>query len=310
MKDGLTKHALVIGYGSIGSRHARVLTELGRDVSLVTSQTVENYLSYTSIEKALSNHFVEQIIIANSTHLHYETLKKILAFDFKGTILVEKPLFSRVEQLESDNKNIYISYNLRFHALIQELKILLQKDELVSFSAQVGSYLPEWRKKTDYRNCYSAKKECGGGVLRDLSHELDYILWLCGQCVEVTAMGGHYSILEINSDDVYSILMRCEHCPIVNLQLDYLSRTPTRKITIHTKKHNTISVDLIQGDLYLNGNLKLHIQDAVNKSYMTQHKLMLQKDFQHFCDYEQGLAVMHLIEAIEIASLEKKWITL
>lgn len=302
---------LVIGYGSIGSRHAHILKKLGCDVSLVSSQYNENYLTYNTIELAFESNFFDKVIIANPTHLHQKTLEKIISFSYQGTILVEKPLFSKKEYVLTENiENIYIAYNLRFHELIQKIRILLQDEELISFSAQVGSYLPYWRKNADYRDCYSAKKECGGGVLRDLSHELDYILWLCGQCIEVTAMGGHYSGLEITSDDIYAILMRCERCPIVNLQLDYLNKTPTRQITIQTKKHNTFFIDLIKGDLYINGELEMHVQDAINKTYVTQHELMLKKEFTDFCDYDQGLSVVKLIQSIEEASFKKKWISL
>lgn|SRR3990167_2842161 len=305
------KQVVVIGYGSIGSRHAAVLSRYGCNVSVVTTQEIQHYLRYDVIEKALENNAVDAIIIANPTYLHYETLQKIAALNFKKTILIEKPLFSQVEKFENDDaKNIYVGYNLRFHELFQHVKNLLRDDELVSFSAQVGSYLPNWRKNSDYRRSYSAKKEYGGGVLRDLSHELDYVVWLCGKCIELTAMGGHFSTLEIDSDDFYAISMRCENCQIVNIQLDYLNRMPSRKIIINTKKQHTIYLDLIEGRLIFDGEIKFQVKDAMNKAFNTQTELMIQKKFFNFCDYRQGLYIMDLIEAIEQSATEKKWIIL
>jgi len=243
--------------------------------------------------------------------LHDETLKKIRSFHFQGTILVEKPLFSSFQSADRLlPHNVYVAYNLRFHALFYHLRNLLVADALISFSVQTGSYLPDWRKNRDYRAGYSAQKKLGGGVLRDLSHELDYILWFCGKCVEVTAIGGHLSALEIDSDDIYSILMRCENCAVVNIQLDYLNRTPTRKITIHTKKQNTIILDLIKGDLVVNGELQFQVNEPIAQTYIKQHALMIEKKFTDFCDYNQGLRVVALMEAIEKAALEKKWIVL
>ena len=302
--------AVVIGYGSIGSRHAEVLSQLGCTISVVTAQKIPNYPCYMLIEQAFNNHPVDIVVIANPTHLHYPTLQNILELNFQGAILVEKPLFSRLEKLQYDiYQNIYVAYHLRFHELFQHVKNLLRDDELISFSVQVGSYLPEWRKSSDYRSCYSAKKECGGGALRDLSHELDYVIWLCGKCIEVTAIGGHFSTLEINSDDVFSILMRCEFCPVVNIQLDYLNRKPRRKIILHTKKNNTISLDLIQGDLIFNGETKCQVNDGMQKAFSMQAELMLKKNFDNFCDYTQGLLIVKLIESIEKSVAEKKWIT-
>lgn len=307
----MSMRALVVGYGSIGSRHATVLSDLGVSVSVVTAQTIKSYSHYKTLEKALKETVFDCIVIANPTHLHHASLEKISSLNFQGTVLVEKPLFSKFEMQQSDdNKNIYVAYNLRFHALLHHLKKLIADDELVSFSVNVGSYLPHWRKNTDYRDCYSAKKECGGGVLRDLSHELDYVTWLCGKCIEVTAMGGRLGTLEISSDDIYSILMRCENCPMVNVQLDYLNRMPTRKIIIHTKKQNTIFLDLIQGDLIMNGEIQLQVKEAIANTFKKQHESILKKEFQHFCTYRQGLAIMRLIESIELAAVEKKWVTL
>lgn len=305
------RQVVVIGYGSIGNRHAAALSRLGCTVSIVTAQNIRDYSHYNTIEQALNHHVVDAIIIANPTHLHFDTLQKIAACHFQKTILVEKPLFSQIETLKNfNNANIYVGYNLRFHELFRHTRDLLQNDELVSFSVQVGSYLPSWRKNIDYRESYSAKKECGGGVLRDLSHELDYVLWLCGRCLEVTAMGGNLSTLEINSDDVYSILMCCENCPIVNIQLDYLNRAPSRKIMINTKKQNTIFLDLIQGLLILNGEVKFKIKDAMNKAFHMQSELMIKNNFVDFCNYQQGLSVVKLIDVIEHAAAEKKWMVL
>ncbi|MCX7121839.1 MAG: gfo/Idh/MocA family oxidoreductase [Gammaproteobacteria bacterium] len=303
---------LVVGFGSIGKKHSTILNDLNCSVALVTKQTVDNYICYNSIESALNtNDQFEYIVLANPTHLHHEAIDKIIALDFQGIILVEKPLFSKSKYASNKkDNNIIVGYNLRFHELFKHVKYLLQEDELISFSVQAGSYLPEWRKSRDYRDYYSAKKEQGGGVLRDLSHELDYVLLFCGQCIKVTAMGGHYSTLDITSDDTYSILMQCEYCPIVNVQLDYLNKMPTRTVTMQTKNQNSIFLDLIGGDLIYNGKLLLHVNDAIKSSYIAQHESIIANKLDIFCTYQQGLSVLKLIEAIEQSAIEKKWITL
>lgn len=305
--------SLIVGYGSIGRRHADILTALNCKVALVTSQAIDTYPCFNSIKTALEEkNTFDQIIIANQTHLHFDTLKSVLNAKYTGNILVEKPLFSVLESLNTSTSNqpIYVAYNFRFHALLQKARDLLIDDTPISFSARVGSYLPHWRKNQDYRNCYSAKKNCGGGVLRDLSHELDYAIWFCGKCHAITALGGHYSTLEIDSDDVYSILMRCERCPVVSIHLDYLSRLPFRQITMQTKNQNTIFIDLIKGELVFNGDLHMQVDDGISQSYYAQHSAFLNKDFSNFCDYMQGMSIVRLISAAEEAALKQKWINL
>src|SRR3990167_1147232 len=203
---------LIVGYGSIGKRHADILKNMGCSVDIVTSQTLEGK-SYSTIEESFKIKAFDYVVVANPTYLHHAALIELIQQDYQGIVLVEKPLFSQMEPLpEHQIKKILVGYNLRFHELLRQVKQLLEGQKLITFSAYVGQYLPSWRKGTDYRNSYSAKKEQGGGVLRDLSHELDYTLWLCGPCLGVTAIGGHFSQLEIDSDDTYSILMKCARC--------------------------------------------------------------------------------------------------
>jgi len=303
-------YVLIVGYGSIGKRHAKIPAELNCSVSLVTSQQVKEHSVYSTLNGALKSTSFDYVVIANPTHLHHETLLQLIECGYRGVVLVEKPLYARSEFLPDNQiKKILVAYNLRFHELLLTAKEFLREEKLISFSVQVGQYLPTWRKNTDYRNCYSAKKEQGGGVLRDLSHELDYSLWFCGPCREVTAVGGKYSELEINSDDVYAITMRCEYCPIVTIQLNYLYRTPRREVIIQTQQH-TVVIDLIQGVLTVDGEIKNQLPDAAGETYKKQHQAILSGDYTNCCDYAQGVAVVKLVEAIEQANSNRCWIQL
>lgn len=306
----MNKRCLIIGYGSIGRRHANLLLAMRCHVSLVTTQIIQNMICFLTVDEALRTEKFDYVIIANPTHLHFQTFAKLVDLNFCGVILVEKPLFSQMNFIEKYHmKNVFVAYNLRFHELLLAAKALVQDEEIISFSARVGQYLPTWRKNVDYRAGYSAKKTLGGGVLRELSHELDYALWFCGNCNEVVAAGGHFSELEVDSDDIFSILMRCKNCPIVNIQLDFLSRAAYRDIRIQTKCR-TIIIDLIAGTLSVDHNLTLQIENAVTKTYVEQHRAILSGNYKNCCGVLQGLEVVKLIEATELSVIEKKWIAL
>ena len=96
-----------------------------------------------------------------------------------------------------------------------------------------GSYLPDWRPTIDYRDSYSARRELGGGVLRDASHELDLAVWFFGWPLDVaSAWIGKVGDLEIDVEDtVRTVLVSAAGIPIV-IELDYLSRTYRRGIEI------------------------------------------------------------------------------
>ena len=170
--------ALVIGFGSIGARHARILEELGCQVAVVSRRDVEFLFVYPTLNAALDSESPDIIVVANETSAHVEMLKLAATLGFKGTMLIEKPVFSQMHALPPLPFNsTYIAYNLRFHPVIQRLKALLSMEKVFSVQAYVGQYLPEWRPSIDYRKSYSANIALGGGALRDISHELVFISW-------------------------------------------------------------------------------------------------------------------------------------
>ena len=300
---------LVVGYGSIGKRHVQVLEGLDNTVSLVTSQQVTERSCYSSIMAACQAQHFDYVIIANATHLHYQTLIDLIDCRYEGIVLIEKPLFAQEALLPKHNiKKILVAYNLRFHDLLLQAKQFITGQRLLTFSAYVGQYLPTWRKDRDYRQCYSAKKAEGGGVLRDLSHELDYSLWFSGACQQVTAAGGQLSDLEIDSDDVYSIMMRCVHCPIVNLQVNYLDRMTRREIIINTDKH-TLFIDLINGVLKIDGEIVKHSSNGVKQTYHNQHAAIMAQNFNACCSDAEGLEIVKLINKIEQAAAKQQWVS-
>ena len=185
------KPALVIGFGSIGQRHARLLREMGLSVHIYSRRTLPEEKKFQSLETALKEVHPEYVVIANETSEHYSALKTVLSFEV-SQVLVEKPLFSAsVESLpESPKSQVCVAYNLRFHPLLQRLCSEINGQSVLSVQVYVGQYLPDWRPQQDYRNSYSVSRAQGGGVLRDLSHELDYINWLFGPWQAISALGG------------------------------------------------------------------------------------------------------------------------
>ena len=124
-----------------------------------------------------------------------------------------------------------MGFDLRLDPGLLKIKELLAAKTvgpIVAAQVEVGQYLPDWHPWEDYRATPSAKRSGGGGVILDLIHELDYISWLLGPVADLTAMSGHVSGLEIETEDVAAILLRFETGAIATIQLDYLQRPPSR----------------------------------------------------------------------------------
>lgn len=300
--------ALVIGYGSIGERHARILTELGCNTAVLSARSVDFPLLFSSLDEVIDRHQPDYVVIASQTASHYSDLIRLIDVGFTGSVLVEKPLFKIKQELpKNDFKSFNVAYNLRFHPVIQKVRMLLAGQNIISFNAYVGQYLPSWRPGADYSKSYSASSLMGGGVLRDLSHELDFISWLVGGWSRITASGGHFSDLNIDSDDVYGLLWESERCPLICAQLSYLDRNPTRKFIVNTNAL-TIEADLNLGIIKI-GDLSLSFPSNRDYTYRKMHESVIHGEYQSLCTSEEACEIMAMIEAAEVSNQKKIWVS-
>lgn len=303
----MLQRALVVGYGSIGARHARLLSELGCRTAVVSKREVDFPVTYLGLTEALAAEHPDYVVIANATNQHHDTLLTLARLGYAGTVLVEKPLFSNgIELSPLPFDKVFVAYNLRFHPVIQRLKTLLEGKRILSVQAYVGQYLPDWRPASDYRASYSASAEQGGGVLRDISHELDYLVWILGKWERLSALGGHYSSLEITSDDIFALMLVMPQCPIVTLQLNYLDRMARRSVLINTSSH-TIEADLIKGTITIDRVSESFIVDR-DHTYRAMHEAILSGSTDTLCTLDEGLDTLRLINAAERAARHGEWV--
>ncbi|EIJ80534.1 oxidoreductase domain-containing protein [Bacillus methanolicus PB1] len=298
--------ALVVGYGSIGKRHVRILNELGILVGLVSRRILDYKPIFNSIEPAIKSFSPNIIVVANETSKHLETLNLIMEKNYEGIILIEKPLFQSSNITSFDNENIFVGYNLRFHPLLQKLKTEIKNQKIISCSVYVGQYLPTWRPSADYRKTYSASKMLGGGVLRDLSHELDYLQWIFGSWKRLISLGGKFSSLEIESEDSYSLLTETELCPLITIEMNYLDKICQRFMIVNTEDY-TYKIDFINGTFQKNSEIQ-YVKVSRDETYRKQYLAIINKNFDQLCTFEEGLSVIKMVESIERSNEEKGWV--
>ncbi|MGF7056647.1 Gfo/Idh/MocA family protein [Brassicibacter mesophilus] len=300
-------NCIIIGYGSIGQRHARILEQLDCRVAVVSQRNIDFPLSYSSLYSALIHEKADYIVVANETNEHYHSLTELTGYGFNGIVLIEKPLFHIVQKIPDNSfKQGYVGYNLRFHPIIQKISELIQKEQTLYAQIYTGQYLPDWRPNRDYRMNYSARRADGGGVLLDLSHELDYVRLFFKDWNNIAAIGGKYSSLQIDSDDMYSIMLTMEKCPMVQIHLNYLDRISRREITVITENY-AIKADLAKQTLQINDEL---IKYDINRdyTYYMQHKAIINGRSNYLCTLVEGLKVLEMIDAAEQSVKERKWV--
>ncbi len=306
----LPPQILIYGCGSIGLRHAQIAHDFGAKVIAVSSQKKLPFTTVNNLIDIPKNTKFTLAIIATPTHLHARNLQELNSIATER-ILIEKPLFSSLEKTISHTtaiktKDIFVAYNLRFHPAINELKKILQNKKLLAMQMHVGQYLPSWRPSQDYSQSYSAHKEQGGGVLRDLSHELDLACFFGGKWKRVTALGGKVSELKINSDDCMSILAEHAHCPQVSIHLDYL-QTPARRDIVFVCENHSIHFNLITHEVTQGNSVSKFTVDR-NTTYKAQMAALLSDSTANACSYNQGLDIVNYITAIEKAIEGNTWV--
>lgn len=302
------QRVLVIGHGSIGSRHAVLLRELECDVAVVSRRAASLSMPqvHDSLAQALEQHRPHRVVIANETRAHAATLEALANLDFQGHVLCEKPLLSCAAPLPAHRfASLKVAYNLRFHPVLQALAGALDGQRVISAHGYAGQYLPDWRPGTDYRTSYSASAIQGGGVLLDLSHELDALHMLFGPWTSVVALGGQWSPLELSSDDVFALLMQYPGCPAVSLQLNYLDRRARRNLIVNTDAH-TYEADLVRHVLVQDKDERVMTIDR-NHTYRSMHSAWLRNETA-LCNLEAALSTVRLVDAARQSTAEHAWI--
>jgi len=236
--------ALVVGGGSIGSRHLRNLGLLGIEkVGLVEPDASRRdavaaelpIAGFSRLEDGLdwAPHFV---IVASPTHLHVEQTLQVGRAGIP--VFVEKPLshtasgMAELAKLVRDTGLIsLVGCNMRFHPGPAKVKQLADEGavgRILFARIHFGSYLPEWRPNSDYRQNYAARSETGGGCILDCIHEIDLAQWYLGKIESVFCWAGHLSSLEIATEDVAALICRHANRTMSEIHLDYVQRTYER----------------------------------------------------------------------------------
>lgn len=292
------KIACIIGYGSIGKLHYKILKKLNyfEKIYICTKQSLNNKLTINSIKKIpLIN--PDYILICSPTALHYKQLIFLNHNIKKKIILVEKPIFYKENFFPKLNNKIYVGYDMRFNPMMVKIKKLIKNKNIFSINVFCGSYLPLWRKNIDYKKSYSAIKKLGGGVAYDLSHEIDYINWLFGNINIKYSLSKKVSNLKITSDDLFILIGRIKKI-YLNLTLNYYSRNPLRNIQIDGE-NISITADFIKNKLvYKNASKSYSLNFKKNKRGDTTkllHQSIIKKNAKNVSKLNDGIKVLNII---------------
>lgn len=275
---------LIVGLGSIAGKHIAALRKIDPGITIYglrssrSARDVENVISIYDTNEL--PHDIEFAIISNPTSLHARTISELAKL--RIPLFIEKPVFDNLEhadlilQLNDLKIPTYVACNLRFLGAVRFLKDHIRNNpshRINEVNVYCGSFLPDWRPGKDYKKCYSAIPELGGGVNIDLIHDIDYTCWIFGWPESTIRVSRSVSSLDIKAID-YANYILIYHDFTASIVLNYYRRDYKRTIEV-VFEDETWLVDLKLNTVSVNGAVIFKDKDAIIDTYQSQIEYFL-----------------------------------
>jgi len=322
MQKEIPKRVLVCGLGSIGNRYCNLIRKRWPSIEIAALRSPRHTgksNTHAPIDKCFYtlNEAIKwdphAAIICTPASLH---LEQALFISQQGIpILIEKPIGTGEEELSdwnklleiSKNSPVYLGYILRQDPCSNYIKRAIADKtlgRLITADLYCGSWLPEWRPETDYRKAVSSQRLLGGGVLLELSHELDMARYLFGAIEPLFASIQNISSLKTEAEDTARIIAKSEEDYLIGINLDFCTKPTKRFVTIRGEQ-GELSWDVVIGSIRLRTSLneEVLIQMGLSSDDRFLNQLhdfwsLPQPGQSKLCDIRDGLKVLDLIRKV------------
>ncbi len=318
----IPRRILIIGTGSMGIRHFEIAKKLfpSAEIAIYSESDREAIFPRALSSKSEITAFQPEIsVIANQSSRHIEFANYLVKIG--SHLLIEKPISSNMEGIAEtfelkkiSNSKILVGYNLRYLSSFRSVKSLLKEKRIgrvLDVRIEVGQSLESWRPGRDYRETASARKIDGGGVLRELSHELDYLIELFGFPLWVQANISKVSDLEIDVEDIAHIILGLTDENgadfMVSLHLDFIRRDTKRNFTV-IGSEATLEWNLLDGCVSLKSpeapqrEISLPGKDSMSETYTKEWEDLIQSinsDTEPFSSLVSSVKTLEVVLAAE-----------
>lgn len=294
---------VIIGTGSIALKHASIINEFYPDLDIILynyrkrvfSKQKKNDKKILSLfNNIIDDHseiqpYAQQsfAIVASPASHHIE--HALLFAKKKFHILCEKPLTNKTSQLKNlinvlnqNNLSSHVGYNMRFLESLTFLKNIIDKKifgNILSSNISVQTNFTTWRPNKVYKKTSTALRSLGGGVVNELSHEIDYMNYIFGQPNFQKSVVHKSKKLDLDVYDIcYARFLYSKYK--VDVSLDMLSAIEKRICYIKFDKANV----LLNFKTNIMHILKIKGEDSayffekdMNDTYIDQIKYFMKK---------------------------------
>lgn len=310
----------VVGYGSIGRRHASNIKSLGAQVVVFRSglgnskaPNFDTSLKFIYKIDDLLTLRPDAMVICNPTSLHLDFIS--IAVDLGIHIFVEKPVAHNsldfeplIESIKRKKLITCVGYMMRYDTGIKAIKQALEQSQIGKVTSAIiewGSYLPSWHPWEDYKDSYAGRKSLGGGAVLTCSHEIDTARYLLGDYIDVRVSGGSSSVLGLEVEDYVDIFSRHHSGATCLMHIDWFQKQGRRTVKI-IGEEGRLEWDFFAKDLHMycedsGRRLLASSGDNINKLYIENMEDFLSSIIdskETLCNLDEGLATLSVCELI------------
>lgn len=320
---------LIVGLGSMGKRRIRNLKHLnqndviGFDISEERRKEVSEKYGIQTFDD-ISNALKEQpnaMVISTPPDQHMKYAKIAIQNGihfFTEASVVQEEMDDVINDLHSLDLVGLPSCTFRYHPIVLQVNDVLNSGKIgkpLAFLYHSGQYLPDWHPWEDYRNYYVSKRSTG--ACREIvPFELIWITQMFGEIGSVSAFKTKVSKLDVDIDDIYSVLFQFKNKMVGNLTVDVITRVPYRQLKI-LGEDGVIFADWLEKSVgYFRketGWTNLKVDDGLaEKNYIYGEQMYvtemenfikaIKKEIKQPYTFEEDLKILKILNAIEKSS--------
>lgn len=318
---------LVVGCGSIGQRHARLLAER-RDVAVGLCDTSEPQLAeagrtapgadaFDSLRAALTWP-PDAVFVCTPNRVHAPVA--IAALEAGAHVFCEKPLADTIaagraiiDASQRTGRLLHVGYVMRCHPMVEFLRERVSSGaigNLVSGRAMVGTYQTLTYARTDYRLAEP------NALVHDYTHELDLLGLFFGPPKAVVAEKACLGELPIQPDpNVFALIVTFASGAVASVHMDYVQHPQQRRLELYGDRGH-LAGDFVAGQCrhYEHGEDGFHARpfplgrDDLFRDQIDRFLSAMRTDREPMVSGDDALGAMALAHAAIRSADERRWV--
>ena len=316
------KNIAIVGFGSIANKHLSIIEKLypKTNIYIVTKRDLKlKHKTYKNLT-SLKNKDLDAIFITSPSNEHFRVLS--LFYRKNINFFVEKPIFDKKKDIKSVLKHfsrqnapvLQVGYVFRHDDLFLKFKSMCDSNligKVIRVEIYAGSDLSLWRPNSRLKDSISLSKDKGGGVLLELSHEIDYCLWLFGDLKLEFSNLNRSGMFHSKVEDTADLYLSSKKKVNISIHLNFWQKNSERYCKVYGTKGSLV-LDILGREINLNNKktnksivFKSKLSDAYKKQ-ITNFFYSINHSKKSSISLSDSLKVLDIIEKAKLYHGSKK----